>query len=66
VAAGQPDPKYVAYLEEGNDARGIDVGFLVKSTKIKVIGTEQLAKDVNSICPANCPMPGCSTGRRYY
>ncbi len=45
VAAGQPDPKYVAYLEEGNDPRGIDVGFLVKSTKIKVIETKQLAKD---------------------
>jgi len=45
VAAGQPDPKYVAYLEEGNDLRGIDVGFLVKSTKIKVIETKQLAKD---------------------
>ena len=45
VAAGMPDPKYVAYLEEGNDARGIDVGFLVKATKIKVIETKQLAKE---------------------
>jgi len=45
VAAGQADPKYVAYLEEGNDIRGIDTGFLVKSTKIKVIETRQLAKD---------------------
>ncbi len=44
VAAKQPDPKYVAYLEEGNDPRGIDVGFLVKSTKIKVIEIQQLAK----------------------
>lgn len=44
VAAGQPSPKYVAYLEEGNDIRGIDVGFLVKSTKIKVVETKQLAK----------------------
>ncbi|MCD0279882.1 lamin tail domain-containing protein [Xanthomonas melonis] len=31
VAAGQQDPKYVAYLQEGNDVGGIDVGFLVKS-----------------------------------
>ncbi len=46
VAAGQASPKYVAYLEEGNDVRGIDVGFLVKSTKIRVIETKQLAKDV--------------------
>lgn len=45
VAAKQPDPKYVAYLEEGNDVRGIDVGFLVKSTKIKVIEVKQLAKN---------------------
>ena len=46
VAAGGVDPKYVAYLEEGNDIRGIDVGYLVKSTKIKVVETKQLAKDV--------------------
>ena len=55
VASGQPDPKYVAYLEEGNDVRGIDVGFLVKSTKIKVIGTEQLAKDVKLDLPGELP-----------
>ena len=45
VAAGQPDPKYMAYLEEGNDGRGIDVGFLVKTSKVKVLETKQLAKD---------------------
>lgn len=44
VAAGRPDPKYVPYLEEGNDPRGIDVAFLVKSSKIRVIETVQLAK----------------------
>ena len=44
AAAGQPSPKYVAYLEEGNDVRGIDVGFLVKSPKVKVVETKQLAK----------------------
>ncbi|HHZ22483.1 TPA: nuclease [Xanthomonas vasicola pv. zeae] len=31
VSAGQQDPKYVAYLQEGNDVGGIDVGFLVKT-----------------------------------
>ena len=46
IASGQPSPKYVAYLDEGNDVRGIDVGFLVKSAKIRVIETKQLAKDV--------------------
>lgn len=45
VAANQPNPKYEAYLEEGNDIRGIDVGFLIKSAKVKVIKVEQLAKD---------------------
>jgi len=30
VAAGQPNPNYRAYLVEGNDIGGIDVGFLVK------------------------------------
>lgn len=45
VAAGAPDPKYTAYLIEGNDIRGIDVGFLVKSSKIKVVEVKQLAKD---------------------
>jgi uncharacterized protein len=45
VAAGQPNPQYQAYLETGNDMRGIDVGFLVKTAKVKVVGTEQLAKN---------------------
>jgi predicted extracellular nuclease len=45
VAAGLPDPKYDAYLEEGNDFRGIDSGFLVKTTKVKVLETKQLAKN---------------------
>lgn len=45
VAAGLTDPKYEAYLEEGNDMRGIDSGFLVKSTKVKVLATKQLAKN---------------------
>jgi uncharacterized repeat protein (TIGR01451 family) len=37
VAASQPDPQYVAYLVEGNDVGGIDVGFLVKNAF--VVGT---------------------------
>jgi predicted extracellular nuclease len=45
VAAGLADPKYEAYLEEGNDTRGIDSGFLIKSTKVKVLETKQLAKN---------------------
>ncbi|MCD9098645.1 pre-peptidase C-terminal domain-containing protein [Luteimonas fraxinea] len=34
IAAGQPDPAYVAYLEEGFDVGGIDVGFLVKTASV--------------------------------
>lgn len=47
VAANQPNPQYQAFLEDGNDVRGIDSGFLVKTAKVKVIETKQLAKDEN-------------------
>ncbi len=53
VAAGQPNPKYAAYLEGGNDIRGINVGFLVKSTKIKVTETKQVGKDVKFDFPGS-------------
>lgn len=43
-AENQPNPNYAAFLEEGNDGRGIDVGFLVKTSKVKVLETVQLAK----------------------
>lgn len=45
VAAGKPDPKYEAFLIDGNDGRGIDNGFLVKTSRIKVIETKQFGKD---------------------
>jgi len=53
VAAGQADPKYVAYLEESNDNRGIDVAYLVRSTKIKVLETKLLGKDVRLDLPGS-------------
>ncbi|MBK9654840.1 MAG: hypothetical protein IPO66_04945 [Rhodanobacteraceae bacterium] len=34
VAAAQPNPMYTAYLVEGNDVGGIDVGFLVKTAPV--------------------------------
>jgi hypothetical protein len=34
VTASQPNPLYVAYLIEGNDVGGIDVGFLVKTATV--------------------------------
>lgn len=34
IAASQPVPSYVAYLAEGNDSGGIDVGYLVKTATV--------------------------------
>lgn len=45
IAEGNPNPNYRAFLEDGNDIRGIDVGFLVKTSKVKVIETKALGKD---------------------
>ena len=44
VAAGGSSPNYVAYLEEGNDPGGIDVGFLVKTSRIAVTAVTQVGK----------------------
>jgi predicted extracellular nuclease len=51
VAAGDPNPQYVAYLEEGNDIGGIDVGFLVKGSVVSVVGVTQQGKDATYINP---------------
>lgn len=40
---------YTAFLEEGNDNRGIDVGFLVKST-VLFSNARQLGKDAPGTC----------------
>ncbi len=53
VSTGLPDPVYVAYLVEGNDVGGIDVGFLVKSTKVTVLGITQEGKTATYINPLN-------------
>jgi predicted extracellular nuclease len=50
IAAGQPDPNYQAFLVEGNDVGGIDVGLLVKST-INVTSVVQLGKDTTFVQP---------------
>ncbi|GMU64840.1 MAG: endonuclease [Acidobacteriota bacterium] len=34
IAGGSPSPEYVAYLSEGNDVGGIDVGFLVRTAPV--------------------------------
>lgn len=45
VAAGGKDPKYEAFLIEGNDGRGIDNGFLIKTSRVKVNEIKQFGKD---------------------
>ena len=44
VGGGKPDPKYDAILVDGNDGRGIDNGFLVKTSRVKVLETKQFGK----------------------
>lgn len=48
-----PNPNYVAYLVEGNDVGGIDVGFLVKSSRFNVIDVTQFGKATTYINPNN-------------
>ena len=37
-----PNPNYVAYLVEGNDVGGIDVGFLVKESRVTTVDVTQI------------------------
>ena len=50
--AGTPG-EYVAYLEEGNDPGAIDVGFLVKSSRVNVTSVTQYGKTDTYINPNN-------------
>ncbi len=52
MAAGQANPNYQAYLVEGNDVGGIDVGFLVKSTRITVVDVNQVGKTTTYTDPS--------------
>jgi len=58
VANGQPDPNYVAYLQEGNDPGGIDVGYLIKTAevlpgkpRVEVLAVTQIGKDTTWVQP---------------
>lgn len=51
VAAGQPNPMYAASLIEGNDVGGIDVGFLVKTSRITVVSVTQFGQSATYINP---------------
>jgi uncharacterized protein len=43
--AADPSVDYHAYLEEGNDPGGIDVGFLVNAVRVKDVTVTQFGKD---------------------
>jgi hypothetical protein len=45
LAAGVADPGYTAHLHDGNDVGGIDVGFLVKRSRVDVFAVTQEGKD---------------------
>lgn len=51
MSAGMPDRGYTAFLVEGNDVGGIDVGFLVKSTKVTVTSVTQEGKTSTYVNP---------------
>jgi predicted extracellular nuclease len=44
IAAGQSDPGYVPYLQQGNDSSAINVAFLVKPSKVDVTDVTQFGK----------------------
>ncbi len=52
AAAGESNPNYQAYLIEGNDIGGIDVGFLVKTPRVNVIDVIQYGKNTTYIDPS--------------
>jgi predicted extracellular nuclease len=53
VADGGANPAYKAYLVEGNDIGGIDVGFLVKDSRVDVSDVTQEGKNTTYINPNN-------------
>jgi predicted extracellular nuclease len=49
LVAGQTDPQYAAYLVQGNDPSGINVGFLVNPNRVSNVSvTQYLATDTYS------------------
>lgn len=51
LAASGVDPGYIAYLVEGNDVGGIDVGFLVKESRVTTVSVTQYNKTETFINP---------------
>lgn len=55
VAAGLPNPYYQGFVAEGNDVGGIDVGFLVKTSRVQVKDVVQYGKDTTYTPPNGTP-----------
>jgi predicted extracellular nuclease len=53
IAAGQPNPRYGAWLLEGNDIGGIDVGFLIRTSHVSVFEVLQFGKTNTYVNPIN-------------
>lgn len=53
LAAGQVNPNYQAFLQEGLDAGGIDVGLLLKASRVNVLSVTQEGRDATYINPLN-------------
>jgi uncharacterized protein len=52
---GLPNPNYVAYLVEGNDIGGIDVGFLVKESRVSTVDVTQVEQPgCDHVTPSTC------------
>jgi predicted extracellular nuclease len=53
VREGGPNPNYTAHLVEGNDPEGLNVGFLLKSSRATFVSATQLGKAATFINPAS-------------
>lgn len=51
AASGLGSPRYAAFLNEGNDIGGIDVGFLVNTARVEVVEVVQVGKDATYLNP---------------
>ena len=55
VGGGGSNPNYQAFLVEGNDIGGIDVGFLVKSSRVSPLSVTQLElAGCDHVTPSTC------------
>lgn len=52
VAAGASNPNYQAYLVPGNDSGGINVGLLIKSSRVQVVEAMQIGKTETFLDPS--------------